>query len=53
MEGSLENYVQCFRTCQESSVGQADHRSSRLIKRHQQRGKGVGGPEEMMNEVGI
>lgn len=51
-EGSLENYVQYFRTCKESSVGQADNRSSRLANRHRQRGRGVRGPEKLLNEVG-
>lgn len=33
----LENYVQYFKTCKESSMGQSDHKSRRLANRNQQR----------------
>lgn len=39
-EKSLENNVQCFRTCKEPSVGQEGNISSRLANRRQQRGFG-------------
>lgn len=50
-EGSLENYVQYFRTCKMSSMEQADHRSSRLANRNWQGDRGVRGPEKMLCEV--
>lgn len=50
-EKSLENNVQCFRTCKEPSIGQGDNRSSRLANRKQQKGRGFVGPKKLLNEV--
>lgn len=50
-EKSLENNVQCFRTCKEPSVGQGGNKSSRLANRKQQRGRGVVGPKKLLNEL--
>lgn len=49
-EGSLENDIL---ELAESSVGQADYRCSRLANRNQQRGRRVGCPEKLLNEIGV
>lgn len=50
-EKNLENNVQCFRTCKESSMGQGDNRSSRLANRKQQRGRGPVAPKKLLNDI--